>query len=127
MNKKQVKPLLDKIGMCTSVICMIHCLSIPLFLLFGFDVVLRLIDQEWVEWTIIAFALVIGITSFVSGFLTHRQHYIPVLFVAGFVLLINGESVAHAGVSVGLSVAGAMVIAYAHAQNLKLRRYTLTN
>ena len=102
---------------------MIHCLSIPLFLLFGFDSLLRVLDQEWIEWTIIVTALVIGLVSFYVGYRTHRQHFVPVLFVAGFLLIVNGESVPYALVSVGLSVSGAMVIAYAHIQNLKLRRY----
>ena len=115
--------VLDRIGMCTSVICMVHCLAIPLFFLFGLDTLLRVLDQEWIEWTIIFSALVIGVVSFLGGYLTHRQHFVPVLFVAGFLLIVNGESVAHAWVSVGLSVSGAVVIAYAHIQNLKLRRY----
>ena len=119
--------LVDKVGMCASTMCMLHCLSIPLFLLFGFDSMLRLMDQEWVEWVMIASALTIGIVSFFSGFLLHGQHFIPVLFMAGFLLLINGESVAHVWVSVGLSVAGALVIIYAHVQNLKWKRYAFTH
>ncbi|MGB3467268.1 MAG: MerC domain-containing protein [Cyclobacteriaceae bacterium] len=121
MKRKMI--MLDKIGMCTSILCMLHCLSIPLFLLFGFDVVHRIIDQEWVEWMIIAGALGIGILSFLGGFIAHRQHFIPVLFVAGFLLLINGESVGHAVISLSLSVSGALVIVYAHVQNLKWKRY----
>lgn len=121
MNKQSV--LLDRIGMCTSVICMAHCFSIPLFLLFGFDVVLRLIDQEWVESTIIVFTLIIGIASFLSGFLSHRQHFVPVLFIAGFLLLVNGESVNDTWISESLTVAGVLVITYAHVQNLKWKHY----
>ncbi len=123
MTKKKFTASLDKLGMCTSVICMVHCLSIPLFLIFGFDSTLRLVDQEWVEWVIIACALVIGIFSFVGGFLSHRQHFVPVLFVAGFLLIVNGESVDHMWLSGGLSISGALVIAYAHIQNLKWRNY----
>ena len=119
--------VLDRIGVCTSVICMIHCLSIPLFILFGFESILMFVDQEWVEWSIIVFGLLIGIISFLGGFLHHRQHFVPVLFIAGFLLLINGESVAQAWVSVGLSVSGALVIAYAHIQNLKWKRHAVTH
>ncbi len=112
---------LDKIGMCTSVICLVHCISIPLFFLFGFDAALRIIDQPWVEWMIIVFALFVGVVSFLGGFLTHRQHFIPVLFLAGFMLLINGESVVNEVLSLILSVGGGLVIIYAHVQNLKWR------
>ncbi len=117
-NSRWVFPF-DQIGMCTSVVCILHCLSIPLFLLFGFDAALRLFDQEWVEWSIIAFGLVVGMISFMGGFRSHRQHFIPVLFVAGFLLLVSGDSMTNAWASVSLSVAGASIVAYAHVQNLR--------
>ncbi len=118
---------LDKIGMCTSVICMVHCIAVPLFFLFGLDAALRVVDQEWVEWGIIGFALIIGITSFLGGFRSHRQHFIPVLFVAGFLLLVNGESVSNGWASASLSSAGALVIIYAHVQNLRWKRHGLVS
>lgn len=126
MSKKNVAIPMDKIGICTSAICMLHCLAIPLFLLFGLDTAISFIDQEWIEWTIIACALAIGIVAFGRGFLNHRQHFVPVLFVAGFLLLVNGESVAHEWISLSLSVAGALVIAYAHVQNLKWKSHVFT-
>ena len=97
----------------------------PLLLVFGFDSLLKVVDQEWIELSIILFALLIGSISFIDGFLKHRQHFISVLFIAGFLLLINGESVADAWRSVGLSVGGAAVIAYAHFQNLKWKRHAV--
>jgi len=119
--------LLDKIGMCTSIVCIIHCMAIPILIIFGLDTVLRVVDQEWVEWAIILFGLSVGLISFLGGFLTHRQHFVPVLFVAGFLLIINGESVAAEWVSLGLSVSGATIIAYAHIQNLKLKRHAFAH
>jgi len=122
-----MKILLDKIGMCTSAICMVHCLAIPLFLIFGLDSSLRFIDQEWIEMTLILSALIIGLVSFLGGFLAHRQHFIPVLFISGFLLLVNGESVADTLISVILSVAGAAVILYAHTQNLRWKRHAVAH
>lgn len=122
MSKKQLTILLDKLGMCTSMICMLHCLSIPLFFILGFDTLLRVVDQEWVESAIIAFALAIGLISFMGGFFRHRQHFIPVLFVAGFLLLVNGEAVSQTWLALVLSTTGAIIIAYAHFQNLKWKR-----
>ena len=115
--------LADKIGICTSVICMIHCLAIPIFLIFGFESLLSLFDQEWLELSIICFALAIGLISFLGGFLKHRHHHVVVLFIAGFLLLINGESIEQTSGSVSLTLAGAFVIAYAHYQNLRLKTH----
>ncbi|MEM0940083.1 MAG: MerC domain-containing protein [Bacteroidota bacterium] len=108
-----------RIGICISLLCFIHCFSIPIFLILGFDSLLKFIDQEWLEWIVIAFALIIGLVSFISGFRIHRKHYVPVLFVAGFFLLVNNESVANTWLSVGLSLAGTLLVTYAHVQNLK--------
>lgn len=121
MTKKNTLNI-DKIGMCTSVVCILHCLAMPMFLILGLDSLLLILDREWVELGIILLALIIGISAFGSGFVRHRQHFVPVLFIAGFLLLINGESVENAWLKVGLSVAGAMVIAYAHYHNFQLKR-----
>ncbi len=111
--------LTDKIGICISIICMAHCLAIPLFLLFGFDATLRFIDQEWIEWLIVALALIIGVISFLGGFIVHKQHYILVLFASGFLLLLNGESISQPWISILISIIGALIISYAHLENLK--------
>ena len=118
--------LFDRIGICTSVVCMIHCIAIPFLFLFGFESLLRWVDQEWIEWAIIGFAVLVGGVSFLGGFMRHRQHFIPVLFVAGFLLIINGESVEHTWVSLCLSLSGAMLIIYAHVQNLKWKVHVVT-
>lgn len=115
----------DEMSVFVSLLCLMHCIAVPLFLLFGFDFVHRLIDQEWIEWTIIGLALVVGMVAFIGGFIAHRQHFVPVLFVAGFLLLINGESVAQTWSSASLSIAGALVIIYAHVQNLKWKRHAI--
>ena len=117
----------DKIGICSSALCMVHCIAVPIFLVFGFKTGLEFVDQEWVEWMFIGFTLVIGLASFVRGFSAHRQHFIPVLFIAGFLLLINGESITQVWASLGLSLTGALIIIYAHVQNLKWKRYAFTN
>lgn len=125
MLKKTV--ILDKIGMCTSVLCIIHCLSIPLFLVFGFDSMLRLIEKEWIEWVIIAIALLIGVVSFLGGYLVHRKDYIPILFIAGFLLIISGESISNEWLSLTLSVSGASLIIYSHFKNLMFKQYAITD
>ena len=123
MTKKNTL-IIDKIGICTSVICILHCLAMPIFLILGLDSLLLVLDQEWVELTIILLALIIGVSAFGRGFARHRQHFVPVLFIAGFLLLVNGESVENTWLKVGLSVAGAMVVAYAHYHNFLLKKKT---
>jgi len=126
MSKKNAVAL-DKIGICTSVFCMVHCLAVPVLFILGMDTLLLAVDQEWVEMTIIGVSLLIGLIAFMGGYLRHRQHFILVLFVAGFLLLVNGEAVAGSWQSLGLSIAGAATIAYAHFQNLRWKHQAAAN
>ena len=119
-------PSLDRIGVVTAVFCMIHCLSIPFFLIFGFESLLRATDQEWIEWLIIGLSLMIGLISFIGGFKVHRQHTLPVLFLSGFLLIVSGEFIHHTWLSLGLSISGALIISYAHIQNLKWKRVSIS-
>ncbi|MBC6424914.1 MAG: MerC domain-containing protein [Ekhidna sp.] len=112
----------DKLGICASLVCLIHCLIVPFLLIIGFDTILHLIDQEWIETGLILSSLLIGGYAFIRGFLSHRQHFVPVLFLAGFLLLVNGEAVTNTWLAPILSVTGALIIIYAHFQNLKLKQ-----
>lgn len=112
---------LDKIGICTSVLCIVHCLAVPVLLVFGFDSALRFIEEEWIEWVIMGAALCIGLSSFITGYKEHKQHFILFLFLAGFFLIVVGDSVHHAWTSAAISVAGASIVVYAHFQNLYQR------
>lgn len=116
---------IDQLGMCASVLCIIHCIALPVFLILGMDSMLMWVGQESSELILIGFSLVFGLLSAAGGYIRHKQHFIPVLFVAGFLLLVNGESVGHAWVSLYLSISGALLIAYAHVQNLKWKRHAL--
>ncbi len=117
----------DKLGICTSIVCMTHCLLIPLLLILGLDSLLHVFDQEWIEIALLGSSLAIGSFSFLRGYMLHRQHFVPILFLAGFLLLVNGEAVSNLGLAVTLSVIGALIIAYAHVQNLKWKYYAHDN
>ncbi len=116
----------DKLGMCASMICLIHCVLIPFFLILGFDTLLHVFDQEWIEVGLIGSSLFIGLYSFLRGYFHHRKHFVPVLFLAGFLLLVNGEAVPQIWLALALSVTGALIIIYAHFQNLKLKQLHAT-
>ena len=114
--------LADKLGICASLVCLIHCITVPFLLILGFDTLLHSLDQEWIEIGLILSSLAIGTYAFMRGFLSHRQHFVPVLFLAGFLLLVNGEAVSNVWLALSLSVTGALIIIYAHFQNLKLKQ-----
>ncbi|MFT7057380.1 MAG: putative membrane protein [Roseivirga sp.] len=116
----------DKLGMYASMICMAHVLFVPILFIFGIDSLLRALDNEWIERGLISISLIIGCISFLQGYISHKQHSVPILFLAGFLLLVNGESIKTAWLSIVLSVTGALIICYAHMQNLIWRRQVNT-
>ncbi|MDN3204442.1 MerC domain-containing protein [Algoriphagus sediminis] len=116
--KDRLSIVLDKFGICASVLCMVHCLALPIFMILGFEVMIKSIDQEWIETAIILSSLIIGGVSFMWGFWLHKKHYVPILFFAGFLLILNGESVANERIGLFLTLAGAGVIIYSHLQNM---------
>lgn len=120
--KKQTGNSVDIMGICTSIICMIHCISIPLLTVFGLNSILWLVEHEWIEWTIIICSFILGSIAFVSGYLQHKQRFIPILFIVGFIMIVNGESVALEWLGLSIALLGATLIAYAHVQNLKWKR-----
>lgn len=123
--KQTISISLDKLGICTSTLCMLHCIAVPVVFIFGLDSLLLALENEWIELVIIGTSLVVGLISFFSGYRVHGQHSLPVLFMAGFLLIVNGEGVDNIWLAAVLSVSGALVIAYAHIQNLKFK--TLAN
>ena len=120
MNKKFG---IDQLGMCASALCIVHCMALPFLLILGMDTMFWWTENEAVELTLIGLSLVIGLISFIGGYIKHRQHFVPVLFLAGLLLIINGESVGKEWLGLLLSVFGAGIIMYAHFNNHQLRRY----
>ena len=104
----------DTLGMCTSMLCAVHCLAIPFLMVAGAESLLFFIDSEWMEWALLLSALVIGLFAFISGVIKHKKHFFLVLFIAGFLLLITGESVEGMWLGSLISAGGALVIIYAH-------------
>lgn len=122
MNKTSLSLALDKLGICTSFMCMAHCVATPLLVLIGFDTALRLVGAHWLETALLSTALILGLLSFYLGYARHRQHHIPVLFIAGFLLVVNAEVIPTRWASLGISAAGAVILVYAHFQNLVWKR-----
>lgn len=100
----------DKIGIWTSIICLIHCLVFPLmattFPLF--------IDLDWkVEILLISTALIVGTISFLDNAIKHKYWLSLILFLAGFIGLMSGVFLK----SEILHILGLMILILAHYKN----------
>ncbi len=76
----------DKLGIWTSIICMIHCLVFPI-LSTTFPIFLEL-DFK-VEVVLIGTALIIGGLSFLDNVIKHKYYTSLFLFVYGFICIFT--------------------------------------
>ncbi len=123
MTSSRYKFLLDKIGICTSSVCIVHCALLPLFLIFGSTSTGMLLEIEWLETLILSLAAIIGAVTFTTGYIRHKKSFVPILFISGLMLLINGEMISFTWLATIVTLLGSFVIIYAHYENVKQSRY----
>jgi len=78
--------------------------------------------SEGIGPVLICFSTIICLYVLLQGFLIQLQQFLLVLFVVGFLILVNGEASATIWQALCLSIVGALVSVYAHFQNLKLKQ-----
>ena len=111
----------DAFGIAASVACAIHCAVLPLILsslpLFGINI----IENQGLEFLMIALAFVVGVYSLYHGRKKHHHSYYPmVLFAAGISLLFI-KSMLHSH-SLMLLLPAVSLVVIAHYLNFKLCR-----
>ncbi len=82
----------DALGISASLICAIHCAVLPLFFtslpLFGFEI----LHSKIFEYSMIAFAGIIGSYALSHGFKKHHHKTLPlVIFFTGLFFLVLKE------------------------------------
>jgi hypothetical protein len=116
----------DRLGIALSVVCMVHCLMLPLAVL-----ALPMIAVQWLHvgavHTLMAIVLVpVAVLALVPGLRLHRKWGVAGAMAMGLGLLSTaafaGEgSVAHEW-AVPLTIAGGAILVVAHSINLRLCR-----
>ena len=112
----------DKVGACASIVCAVHCLALPILILTGADSIVRLVYSESIERALLYTTLIVALLALVQGFIKHKQHYVPILFATGCLLISMGESLSNPNQKLMIPVLGASVIIYAHVQNHQLKQ-----
>ena len=109
------RPRLDVAGIALSLLCIVHCLAIPLLATGA----LAWAASERVHLGLtIALCLVVVLAA-VPGYRRHRRAVAPALLALGLVLLV--AAVGGAADETALTVAGSGVLVAGHGLNLRLR------
>jgi hypothetical protein len=108
----------DAWGQAVSVLCMAHCLLLPLVLGLLPAMLGRALEETPIHLGAVVLAAVVGGVSFVSGFRQHRDWYVLMLGGSGLGLLVLAQSVLHEGLAeTGVTIAGGLVLMVAHGLN----------
>ena len=114
--------VLDGLAVCASTICMVHCLLLPV-LLAALPALATWFDPgESFHRLVLAFAVPTSAMALVGGWRVHRAVPPVVLGIAGLMLMTIGVVIAgHPLLETDVSVAGSLMLAFAHIANWRNR------
>jgi hypothetical protein len=128
MKRPKLTSKLDRIGMTASTACAIHCAAVPLLITSLPLIGLGFLANPWVEWSMIALALVIGIASLgMSYFNIHRKPLPLLMLSTGFLVIILGHALITGWAEAIVVPAGGITIAFAHLINYRFAGACQTN
>ena len=108
----------DAWGQALSVLCLAHCLLLPLVLGALPAVMTRTLEETPFHLGMVALVAIIGLASFVPGFRQHRDWRVPTLGGAGLALLGLAQAVLPEGsAETMMTVGGCTALLVAHGLN----------
>lgn len=113
------RQLWDHAGVAVSTACMVHCIALPVLLVFLPGLTVLVPSAESVHVALIAVLVVVAAAAFVPGYRRHRRR--AVLGLAGLGLaLVGAGALAHElgeWMETALTVSGSVVLVSAHLLN----------
>jgi len=114
---------LDHIGFTASTLCAIHCALMPFVITLLPLLGLEFLSSIWVEISIIALSIVIGISSLIPSYVKYHRKLLPLLLlIIGFILIFGTHFFGFHELEPILVPIGGLTIAGAHLLNWKLNR-----
>ena len=118
-------PTIDLIALTSSLICAIHCASIPILLSFSTLSSLHFLGNHYVEWIFISFGIVFVFISLWPSYKKYHHKTKPLIFaVIGFGFIALGRLDFYELWEVINTVIGAVIVSVAHYLNWKLLSIT---
>ena len=112
----------DRVGLITSVICIIHCTLTPLFLFF-LPILGAYFESPWVHVVLALIVFPAGIFAFYSGYKLHRHRNVIAIASIGFVALAVGLITSQLPLEIAFTVIGGICLSVAHVMNLRACRH----
>ncbi len=119
MTTLSARSRFDAIGIALSVLCLIHCLALPLIATGA----LAWAASERVHVGLTIALAVVVLAVALPGYRRHRQPVVPLLLVSGLALLVGavvlGEGIGEQGETI-LTILGSLALVAGHVLNLRL-------
>lgn len=115
--------MLDGVAVCASLICMVHCLGLPLLIAMLPALAGRFVSAEWFHAAVLALAIPISGMALLGGWRRHRLFTPLACGTTGLALMAAGIALSdEAIVETAFTVAGSLSVAAAHIMNWRGRR-----
>jgi hypothetical protein len=119
-----INNLFDKFGVCVSGICLIHCLTMPIFLILFPTVSAEVLHEDIVHLVFGITVILLSLTAIIPNCREHEHRDIFYLALAGASIIIlaliiepyTSETLEHI-----LTILGSITLMTAHFKNMKVR------
>jgi len=115
---------IDNIAISLSFLCVVHCLFVPSFIILAPSFLAISLDNEFIHYLIILFAVPVSLYALVSGYRAHSRLYVLFIGIIGLSLLLlavlMGENTLGEYGEKGFTLLGSVVVAFSHFKNLKI-------
>ena len=112
----------DAAAIGLSVVCLIHCLVLPVALVLFPSVLVSYFAQEWVHQLAVMFAVPVSIFALTMGCGSHKRIWILALGVLGIAILLFPLLVGTEALETPMTIVGASIIAASHIANMRTCR-----
>lgn len=115
---------LDRAGIVASLLCIAHCLFLPLLALLAPFYWLQGLDTPWLHGLLLLVTLPIAAAALVQGFRHHGQLSAVIIGAWGGLMLLLAMLIGHDyhNWELPISVAGAAALVIAHVGNIMMTR-----
>ncbi|NJB83660.1 MerC domain-containing protein [Wenyingzhuangia aestuarii] len=111
----------DIIAISSSLICAVHCATIPVVLSFSSLSTLHFLKNPYIEWTFLSFGLVFIFVSLWPSYKKNHHKVKPLRYaMVGFLFIAFGRLNLTESFEIINTVIGASIVSFAHYLNWKL-------
>lgn len=122
----QYHPLIDRLGIWASALCVAHCILTPVLISFSVVFAHMLPGDEAVHRSLAALVACLGAVALIRGYRRHRQSYVLVMMLAGLGCIFGtawfGDELPSHVWEIGITMAGSVLMILAHRHNHRFCR-----